>query len=250
METLREIYQRHEGKVSQKWDLFLDVYDSALSYLRDKPVNYVEAGVQNGGSLEIAAKYFARALSVTGVDPDPRCAALTFDDPRIAVVNRPINTAAAAREVLARGSPVHVFVDDGSHLSLDVIMGFLNWFPAIAPGGIYIAEDLHCAYRPDYMGGIDAPNSMEFFKTLVDCVHARYWTPPQPIEDRLARFLPAGARPDLRCVADIAAISFYDSICVVHKRPANGWGRLGPRRIAGRVAAVDPRILDLGGEEP
>ena len=244
MDTLRDLYRRHEGKVSQKWDLFLDVYDAVLAPYRGQPIHYVEAGVQNGGSLEIVARYFAAARAITGVDPDPRCAALAFGDPRIAVVSHPINTAAAARAVLARGSPIHVFVDDGSHFSPDVIMGFLNWFPALAPGGLYVAEDLHCAYSEEWMGGLDAPNSIEFFKALVDGLHAAF-CPPGHVASRLARFFPAGTAPDTRCIEDIAAIAFYDSICVVHKRPASGWGRLGPRQVAGREALVEPGVLGL-----
>lgn len=35
--TLRELYAAHAGKVSQKWNLYLDVYERALAPWRERP---------------------------------------------------------------------------------------------------------------------------------------------------------------------------------------------------------------------
>ena len=113
MPTLRDLYATHAGKVSDKWSLYLDVYDAAFSRFRDRPIAFAEIGVQNGGSLELWARYFAQASILLGCDIDPKCGALAFADPRIAVVVGDVNTEATYRAILSRSPGFDVFIDDG-----------------------------------------------------------------------------------------------------------------------------------------
>ena len=245
--ALREVYFAHAGKVSQKWSLYLDVYERVLAPRREDALRLVEIGVQNGGSLEIWAKYFPSATAIVGCDIDERCAALRFEDPRIGVVVGPVNARETARALLALANPIDVFVDDGSHRSPDVILGFMNYFPFVRPGGVYLVEDLHCAYRPEYEGGIHKPNAVAFFRALVDAMQGEYWQEQAGVAEVLAPFVPAGAAPDaVKLAGQIASIAFHDSLCVIEKRPADGSGRLGARLIAGREAVVRPEVLSQG----
>lgn len=246
--TLRDLYVEHTGKVSQKWSLYLDVYERVLAPWRERPVALVEVGVQNGGSLEIWARYFRNATVLVGCDVDERCGALRFDDPRIRVVVGAINMAPSACAIEAHAATFDLFIDDGSHLSPDVIAAFCNYFPLVRPGGVYIVEDLHCAYRPEWQGGIARPNAVAFFKMLVDAMHHGYWKDDAPLAALGAPFIPA--KVDLARLADaVASITFHDSLCIVEKRPADRRGRLGERVIVGREAAVDPRPLELREED-
>ena len=65
MKSLRQLYDEHTGKVSDKWALYLEVYDRAFGPYRERPVSLVEVGVQNGGSLEIWSRYFPAARRST-----------------------------------------------------------------------------------------------------------------------------------------------------------------------------------------
>jgi hypothetical protein len=245
--ALREIHLAHAGKVSQKWSLFLDVYERVLAPRREDALRLVEIGVQNGGSLEIWAKYFPRAAAIVGCDIDPRCGALRFEDPRIRVVVGPVNAPDTARAILSLANPIDVFVDDGSHRSPDVILGFMNYFPFVRPGGVYLVEDLHCAYRPEYQGGIRAPNAVAFFRALVDVMQAEYWHEQAGVAEVLAPYVPAGAAPAaVQLAGQVASIAFHDSLCVIEKRGADGAGRLGQRLIAGQEAVVRPEVLSMG----
>ena len=47
MKSLRTLYAEHQGKVSDKWELYLDVYERILAPWRERPVTLVEVGVQN-----------------------------------------------------------------------------------------------------------------------------------------------------------------------------------------------------------
>lgn len=245
--TLRDLYAAHAGKVAHKWNLYLDVYERVLAPWRERPLTLVEVGVQNGGSLELWAKYFPNAMALVGCDVDERCRALRFDDPRVRLVIGAINSAASARAIEAHAPAFDIFIDDGSHVSPDIIAAFCNYFPLVRPGGLYIVEDLHCAYRHEWQGGIARPNAVAFFKMLVDAMHQGYWEGDTTMAALAAPFVPA--KVNVARLADaVASISFHDSLCIVDKRTADGGGRLGGRVIVGHEAAVDATPLALRDE--
>jgi hypothetical protein len=251
--TLRELYTAHTGKVSDKWSLYLDVYDTALAPWRALPVVLVEVGVQNGGSLELWSRYFQAGRRFVGCDVDERVGRLAFDDPRIRTVVAPVNTPAAAKAIVAAAEgPIDIFIDDGSHVSPDIVLAFRNYFPAVRAGGVYIAEDLHCAYRRDWAGGLAAPNAISFFKSLVDALHQPHWDEGESMDALAQPFLPgARAGEDLaRLASQVASVTFFDSMCIVRKRPGDGWGRLGERVVAGNEALVDPAPLQGKRDDP
>ena len=84
--TLNELYKEHQGKVSDKWSIYLHVYNEIFTKYRDDTVRLLEIGVQNGGSLEIWAKYFSQAERLIGCDINPDCASLTYNDPKFTVI--------------------------------------------------------------------------------------------------------------------------------------------------------------------
>src|SRR5262245_6318262 len=86
IDTFRDLFEAHEGKSSDKWELYLGVYETLFAPLREKPITLLEIGVQNGGSLEIWGEYFRNATAIVGVDINPQCPSLRFEDKRISVV--------------------------------------------------------------------------------------------------------------------------------------------------------------------
>jgi hypothetical protein len=243
MKTLRQLYDEHTGKVTDKWGLYLDVYDRAFSPFRHRPVSVVEIGVQNGGSLEVWSRYFPAARAIVGCDVNPLCAELRFEDPRISVIVAPANSPEAARAILKLAAPIDIFIDDGSHTTPDIVASFCNYFPFVSPGGVYAIEDLHCAYIPEYEGGIAAPSSMGFLKLLVDGLHHHVWKAQASFSALAQPFLPPGVTRDASLVADVASVAFHDSLCVIEKGWSRGAIRLGKRVVAGTQATVTPEAL-------
>ncbi len=250
MKSLRTLYAEHQGKVSDKWELYLDVYERILAPWRERPVTLVEVGIQNGGSLELWPRYFVNGVAFVGCDVDSKCAALVFDDARVSVVVAGINTPVASEAILARVPSWDIFIDDGSHTSADIIHAFCNYFRFLKPGGIYIVEDLHCSYRPRYGGGIVcASSSMNFFKLLCDMPNHEFWKNDVSVETLLATFFPGPNRPNYSLFSDIFSITFVNSMCVIEKW-REGQRGLGRRVIAGNDALVDPEALGARKDPP
>jgi hypothetical protein len=55
-------------------------------------------------------------------------------------------SSAAVLDAALANAPYDVVIDDGSHNSAHQISSLMHLFPRLAPGGVYILEDLHCAW--------------------------------------------------------------------------------------------------------
>lgn len=247
MDSLATLYAQHTGRVSQRWSSYLDVFERTFGPIRHRQVRILEVGVQNGGSLELWAQYFAQAKVLVGSDIDRRCGDLTFDDPRIHVVGD-VTTDEAQRRVIALSEGFDVIIDDGSHRSADIIEAFVSMYPLLTEGGVYVIEDLHCSYFASFGGGLFAQRSaLGFLRRLVDIVNGSDWGLDR---DASAHLQPLADRPltaaFLASLPTIASLEFYDSMCVI-RRDAGPQPRLGQRVVTGSVAAVDPAPLAESG---
>lgn len=239
--SLLQLFECHQGKVADKWQLYLDQYERLLSRYRDQPVRILEIGVQNGGSLEIWSEYFSRAEIIIGCDIDPTCTDLVFDDPRITVIVSDVNSAEAQAEISAVSTEFDIIIDDGSHRSGDIIRSFGLLFPKLALGGSYIIEDLHCSYWEVYQGGLNHPfSSIAFLKSLTDILNRDHWGLDKESDAIFEGFKTVyGADIDGESLRLVHSVEFTDSICRIQKLPRNK-NALGKRVISGRNALVTP----------
>jgi SAM-dependent methyltransferase len=210
--TLTDVFMAHTGRVSDKWEHYLAIYDREVGSFRDAsaPVRLLEIGVQNGGSLEVWSKFLPPGSSVVGIDIDQRCGELTFSGDITVLIGDAADSATLDRLV---GTQVFdVIVDDGSHVSRDIIATLQACFPRLRPGGIFLIEDLHASYWASHGGGFRAEGAaIEWLKGLVDALHTDY----------LEASVPGDARASLAALnSEIARIAFYDSVAVIEKLPA------------------------------
>ncbi|MER8443694.1 glycosyltransferase family 2 protein [Mesorhizobium sp. M1066] len=244
--SLRDLYDAHRGKVSDKWSIYLGTYDHIFSEYRDRPVRILEIGVQNGGSLEIWQKYFPNAELILGCDINSDCGNLVFDDKRIEISIGDANTDEVERDIVSRSKKFDIIIDDGSHLSSDIIRSFARYFPHLSEGGMYIAEDLHCSYWQEFEGGLYDPlSSMSFFKRLLDVVNHEHWGLDRRRVDALATFADRHQVAfDEASLASVHSVEFLNSLCIVTKLPIPE-NVLGARSVHGQVALADEGMVAL-----
>jgi glycosyltransferase involved in cell wall biosynthesis len=246
--TLHQLYVEHTGKVSDKWSLYLTEYDRLFNDYRDKPVRLLEIGIQNGGSLEIWSKYFSNASALIGCDINPDCVRLSYDDPRIDLIIGDANAPEIREQVFQRSPQFDLIIDDGSHLSRDIIKTFSLYFSSVVEGGVFIAEDLHCSYWDKFEGGLFDPySSISFFKRLADVINHEHWGMPKARSDILRGiFTKYGCGVDAEALTQVHSVEFINSMCVVRKALAAENG-LGSRVIAGSMELVVPGHRELHG---
>lgn len=238
--TFATIHEKKQGKASDKWESYLDLYDELFTPLKKNPVTMLEIGVQNGGSLETYGEFFAKGKRFIGCDINEGCRNLKYSDERIAVVVGNANTEPVAKEILQLSADFSIIIDDGSHVSLDVINSFLIYFPVVQPGGLYIIEDTHTLYHQAFGGGIGNERSaIAFFKKLADVVSYEWWHNESSIQTHLSTFFLQNT-PDFITDGWIESVEFRNSVIVVRKSKKAGHNKLGQRIIRGTDFSVNP----------
>lgn len=211
--TYADLYIEHDGFFSHKWEHYLFAYQEILGKYakKGKPVNLLEIGVQNGGSLQIWKKFLPEGSQVYGVDLNPDCLNIKFEDENIHFF---YGNAASADFWTTNMKEItfDIIIDDGSHMCPDVINSFEFLFPLkLNMGGIYIAEDLHASYKTEYLGGYKKKGtSIEYFKNLIDYLNFNYIELPPNFDKE-------SLEPLMDLNKQIKRVSFYDSICAVEK---------------------------------
>jgi cephalosporin hydroxylase len=196
---LEQLFFEHHGRPVNKWLHYLPFYDEVFRNLQGKPIRILEIGVQYGGSLELWRKYFGPEAVIYGIDINPKCGegvtpptqfrAGSQDDPSF------------LQAVVAEMGGVDVIIDDGSHVAQHQTASFRSLWPLLNVEGIYVIEDLHSSYWPDFEGGLRRPGTaIELVKQLIDDMHAWYHTE----HEALASGLELGS---IRVTDSIAAIT-------------------------------------------
>lgn len=237
--TIENLHRNKKGKVSDKWSSYLKYYDALLKPIQDDPVSLLEIGVQNGGSLETWAKFFSHGENFIGCDIDPNCGQLRYEDPRIKIIVGDANVIETLESVKAIKEQLDVVIDDGSHRSIDILNSFVNYFPLVKPGGIYVIEDTHTLYQMQFGGGImNDFSAYAFFKKLVDVIGFQFWSNEMTLATLFQTFFPIGQVPEFINNGWIESIEFRNSIITIKKSDIATHSKLGDRVLVGSSAEV------------
>lgn len=243
MKSIRGLYGSHHGKVSDKWDYYLDQYDDKFSKFKALPIKLLEIGIQNGGSLEIWDKYFSGAEMILGCDINPNCANLVYQAERIKILVGDANEAKTKEKILAHSNRYDLIIDDGSHTSPDIVKSFANYFPYLNDGGLYVVEDLHCSYWQPFTGGLFHPlSSMAFLKKLVDISNFEAWGVTKDRASILRIFeLNYGLDFSTVDLDHLYSVEFGNSMCFIQKKKPEK-NLLGAELIVGSNPTVEGRV--------
>jgi len=197
--------ERHCGK----WSHYFDIYERHFSrYVGKKPV-VVEVGICRGGSAEMWKKWFGTDATIVGIDIDPNAFKLEHQTPGCIQVEGNQGDPLFWDEFLKEYPEIDVFLDDGSHRVDHQILTLQKVWPHIKNGGVYMCEDTHTNYWPEYGGGLKLPNTfLNYAKMISDTMNKEYY-----------RGL--DQHPDNMMFADhyanLVGMHFYDSVVVMDK---------------------------------
>jgi len=235
-QKLLSLHQARRGKPADKWSSYFDSYDRLFRRLTPEKITMLEVGIDRGGSLELWATYFKNARLIVGCDIDTNCAGYQFDDDRVRVIIGDITHPITIEKITQLSTTYSLIIDDGSHNSRDVVTSFIQLFPLLEPGGIYIVEDTHCSYLSNdrWQGGLlneMAPHN--FFKKLSDIINVQFWAHDVSLASYLGSFFPNGNLPSMINDGWIEGIEFRNSLISIEKSRTPGHQKLGSRIISG-----------------
>jgi hypothetical protein len=188
-------------------------YEALFAPRRWQQLTMLEIGVQTGASIRMWADYFPNARLV-GIDIDPRCAQVATN--RIQIITGGQENPEIAKW-LAGAYPdgFDIVIDDGSHVGEHQLASLNLYFPLVKAGGLYIVEDLHCAYSSMFLGNTDRKFT-DVLKDLVDHVnlHGSTGVGDYDLSEKQA----AEMRPLSVFEREIETITFMRSMAVIQKR--------------------------------
>lgn len=200
---LHRYFVNNAHKFMTKWLHYFDVYERHFERFRNQPVTLLEIGVFEGGSLPMWRDYLGPQAKIIGLDINPACKA--HEGPGIEVVIGSQDDPNVLKAILDRHPRIDIVIDDGSHRMEHIAASFRYLYPRLHSHGVYLVEDLHTCYWPEFGGGLKREESfIEIAKSLIDelnAVHSR------------------GAVPLTPFTSSTFSMSFYDSIIAFEKRP-------------------------------
>ncbi|MBG0792632.1 class I SAM-dependent methyltransferase [Methylocystis sp. H62] len=196
------IFFENRGRIIHKWLHYLPIYDSLLGCYRQADVRVLEIGVSKGGSLDMWRKFLGDRATIFGVDNNPECAPLDTQTGPVRIGSQ--DDVDFLLSVVKEMGGLDIVLDDGSHIACHQRASFETLWPLISEGGLYIVEDTHTAYWPQFEGGLRRRGTIiEYFKNKVDHMHKHYQ---------------AGGSNTPEAMTDIESVQFFDSIIAIRKR--------------------------------
>jgi len=243
-QTIKQIHNSKTGKISDKWSSYLDTYDELFLKFKNKEINLLEIGVQNGGSLETWASYFKNANFVVGCDIDPKCKQLTYNDPRIKLIVNNINNKETYQVISNNCNSLDIIIDDGSHISTDILESFVTYFPLLNPGGVYVIEDTHTLYWKEWNDEINMKfNAYIFFKKIIDVINIQFWEKEKSLDSYFSDFFVNGNIPSFINEGWIESVEFKNSLIIIKKSLSPNRYGLGQRLVTGSIGLVNDNVI-------
>lgn len=203
--NLRELFEKHDGRLIDKWHQYLPVYERYLGRWRGQSFSMMEFGVSQGGSLQLWREYFGPDARLWGVDINPNCQQFEDIDSNVLVRIGDQEDRQFLRSLASEVRELDVVIDDGGHTMQQQINTFQEIFPILRNGGIYIIEDLHTSYWKRWGGGYRKSGTfIEFSKSLIDQLNA--WHSREPSKFSVDNW-----------TKSIRSLHYYDSMLVVEK---------------------------------
>lgn len=166
---------------SKREHKYIQYYQKYFCLIKKKKLNILEIGVGGyddqkvgGESIRMWRDYFQKSM-IYGIDIADKT---YLNEKRIKIFQGNQNDPKFLKDVAERIGMLDLVIDDGSHVSEDIITSFRTLFPYLADGGIYIIEDLMSSYWFHFGGNSKDLNksttSMSMLKMLVDGLNYQY----------------------------------------------------------------------------
>jgi SAM-dependent methyltransferase len=210
----------NDQRVIHKWKHYFPIYERHFRPWVYRPVTFIEIGCGEGGSLQMWKRYFGPHARIVGIDIEPESSRFAEDQIDIRIGAQQ-DLDFLQRLIDEFGAP-DIVLDDGSHIMSHVCASFNFLYPKLSSSGIYMVEDLHTAYWPEYEGGHQRQGTfIELCKQLIDQLNADH-----------ARGQPAPTE----FTHSTLSMHFYDSVVAFER------GR-HTAKLAPQTGAREPRGL-------
>ena len=164
--SLYAMIRDNTGRPVHKLMHYVVAYERHFGHLVSRPCTFLEIGAGNGGSSQMWKKWLGPLARIVTIDIKDLCK--QFEDEQIAVRIGSQDDPAFLRALVAEFGAFDAVLDDGSHQAAHVLTSLHTLYPIIAQNAVYMIEDTHTAYWPEYGGSQNANNTIvEFAREMI-----------------------------------------------------------------------------------
>jgi len=200
------------GFYTDKWLHYFDIYTENFSKYKNKKTTILEIGILNGGSLKMWKNFFSTDSTIAGIDIIQKCKKYEKDNIKIFIGDQ-TDTNFLDSVIKEIGTP-DIIIDDGGHTCNQQITSFDYLFQHLNNQGIYLVEDTHTSYHPDFQDRQDGLTFMDYAKSLSDQLNLWYKNHNYKIYKKEVKEkinMPYFTKNTYK-------ITFYNNIVVFHKK--------------------------------
>lgn len=155
---------------------FWGFYEKHFNAIKNENLNVLEIGIFKGESLKLLKNYFINS-NIYGVDINK------FETNEDRIKTFQMNQVDfEAFKTNFKNLKFDVIIDDGSHITQHQIDTFTFLFNnMLVDGGLYVIEDLHTSFRPEYVNSkitafemVDKLKDETFIKNNFETIHTFY----------------------------------------------------------------------------
>lgn len=149
-------------------------YNFFFKHIANEPIRLLELGLGVAcASLKMWEEYFPNA-QVYGIDCAERCS--LYKGRSTIIIGNLSNKEFLSQLPSKIGSNFDIIVDDAAHHVRQQRLLFMEMFPHVKSGGVYVVEDLGTSYLRSFGGGFrKEENMIEEVKNLVDYINRDFF---------------------------------------------------------------------------
>lgn len=164
MNTLTQIGCRY-GTDKADYHGFTEFYQQYIEKFEAPRI--LEIGIWHGASLRMWDEFFKEKARIVGLDIADKSYLFT-DHARISTIQADATDPQATElcQALVSGLLFDIIIDDGGHTMAQQQTTLIRFWPLLAPGGVFIMEDLHSSLRPEQYNLTNSVTTLEVIKGL------------------------------------------------------------------------------------
>lgn len=180
---------------------YLDTYHKYFEKFKGKECVFCEIGVFHGDSLKMWKEYFGSKCKIVGIDVDWNC--LHYGDDQVSIEIGSQSSPSFWKYIREKYPRIDILLDDGGHTMNQQITTYLEMFPHLNRGGIYLCEDIFTSFWRNYDENDKGKTFLDFSKEIVLEMEEAFW--------------PEAATYHAGLSKDVEAIHFHQGIIVFEK---------------------------------
>jgi len=191
-------------------DHYPAIYERWFQHKRFDIRHFLEIGVHKGGALRAWSRYFPGA-EIYGVDIKDRLdTSKTYNNCKIKVEFGDATDGSFMRKTFSN-IDFDIIIDDASHMVEHQLETFSIMFQRVKPGGVYVVEDTHSSYWPEFNGGYGTGNFIDKTKVFADYVNYRAYKISERAGELKVKEVPTWLEKN------ICSVSYFRGLCFIER---------------------------------